>query len=214
MAFHEAGHALVACACPNSDPVHKVSIIPRGYGALGYVLRRPEDDRHIQTRTELETNIRVGLGGTLAEELVFGDISTGATSDLEMVNQTARRMVKMYGMSRLGRIFVREGVTNSFLPSIFTDGVRDCSEETAREIDLEVRKIVDAATEWVRDVLRRSRPVLDVVAHRLIEKEVISGAELHDLLREAKFVPDAPPATVGANGVPSENGNIRAAPES
>ena len=214
VAFHEAGHALVACACPNSDPVHKVSIIPRGFGALGYVLRRPEDDRHIQTRSELETNIKVGLGGTIAEEIVFDDIATGAASDLEKVNQIARRMVKMFGMSRLGRIYVREGEGNSFLPSLLTEGPRECSEETAREIDLEVRKIVDEATEQVRDILQRNRPVLDLVAYRLIEKEVIDGAELMDLLRKAGFVPETPPITVGLNGTPSENGNIHITPGS
>src|SRR5262245_26070245 len=206
IAYHEAGHAIISCACPQSDPVHKVSIIPRGYGALGYVLRRPEDDRHIQTRSPLETNIRVALGGTLAEELVFGDISTGATSDLDKANQIARRMVKMFGMSRLGRIFVREGELNQFLPSsIFGEsGVRECSEETAREIDLEVRKIIDAATEEVRAILERNRPVLEAVALRLFEKEVIDGDELRSILSDNGFAANAArtPALV-----PSENGN-------
>src|SRR5262249_23710840 len=94
VAYHEAGHALVACALPNTQPVHKVSIIPRGIGALGYVLRRPEEDRYLMTQSELESQIKVALAGTLAEELIFREISNGATSDLENANQIARSMVK------------------------------------------------------------------------------------------------------------------------
>src|SRR5205823_2593865 len=115
VAFHEAGHALVACALPNTDPVHKVSIIPRGVGALGYVLQRPEDDRHLHTQSELESIIKVCLGGTLAEELIYREISNGATSDLERASQIARRMVKEFGMSRLGRVFFREQNGSTFL---------------------------------------------------------------------------------------------------
>jgi cell division protease FtsH len=208
VAIHESGHALVAVACPHSDPVHKVSIIPRGYGALGFMLRRPEDDRHIHTRGELETNIKICLGGTLAEETIFGDFATGAMSDLEKANQIARRMVKVFGMSKLGRIYVREGEENSFLPSIFTDGVRDCSEETAREIDLEVRQIIDNATEEVRSIIQRNRVPLEMLATKLVEKEVIDGAELHELLRTAGLVTDFPTTPVEANGVSTEHGNI------
>src|SRR5262249_44589609 len=104
VAVHEAGHALVACSVPNTDPVHKVSIIPRGAGAGGYVLQRPEDDRFVLTRSQLESKIKTFLGGTVAEELVYGDISTGAVSDLQQANHIARRMVKEFGMSRLGRV--------------------------------------------------------------------------------------------------------------
>lgn len=211
IAYHEAGHAVVACACPNSDPVQKVTIVPRGYGALGYVLRMPEDDRHIQTRAELETNIKVALGGTVAEELIFGphDISTGAASDLEKLNQIARRMVTMYGMSRLGRIYFREGEVSQFLASHFPDGTHGASSETAREIDLEVKRIIDTATEEVRAILQRNRPALEAVATRLIEKEVIEGSELREILQEAGFIPESP-AEVGVNGVlhhAAESGN-------
>ena len=99
VAYHEAGHALVACALPNTDPVHKISIIPRGVGALGYVLQRPEDDRHLYTKSELESKIKVALGGTMAEELIYREISNGATSDLDSASQIARRMVKELGGS-------------------------------------------------------------------------------------------------------------------
>src|SRR5262249_7495379 len=116
VAYHEAGHALVACALPNTSPVHKVSIIPRGVGALGYVLRRPEDDRYLMTRSELESQIKVALGGTLAEELIYGEISNGATSDLQEASRIARSMVMEFGMSRLGRIHYREQNGPAFLP--------------------------------------------------------------------------------------------------
>ena len=188
--------------------MQKVTIVPRGYGALGYVLRMPEDDRHIQTRSELETNIKVALGGTIAEELVFGDISTGAMSDLEKLNQTARRMVTMFGMSRLGKIYFREGEVSQFLASHFPDGQRGCSEETARQIDHEVKSIIDNATEQVRAILRRNRHALEIVAQRLVDKEVIEGGELRSILKEAGFVPDSSDISLNGTLVPSENGNI------
>src|SRR5262249_57474232 len=147
------------------------------------VLLLPEDDRHIHTRSELETNIKVALGGTIAEELVFGNISTGATSDLEKLNQIARRMVTMYGMSRLGRIYFREGEVSHFLAAHFPDGPQACSAETAREIDLEVKRIVDAATEQVRGILVRNRPALERVAARLIEKQVIQAFQFPSILQ-------------------------------
>src|SRR5262249_8530701 len=116
IAFHEAGHALVACSLPNSDPVHKVTIIPRGVGALGYMVQRPEDDRLMKTKSEFQASIRVALGGTLAEEIIYGDIANGATSDLNACNHYARMMVTKFGMSRLGRIYHSEGQENPFLP--------------------------------------------------------------------------------------------------
>src|SRR5581483_4860772 len=133
VAYHEAGHALVACALPNTHPVHKVSIIPRGVGALGYVLSRPDDDRYLMTQSELESQIKVALGGTIAEELVFREISNGATSDLNNASLIARRMVKEFGMSRLGRVYFREGTGPSFLPGApWGEGEREYSEQTAR----------------------------------------------------------------------------------
>src|SRR5947209_15104588 len=175
VAYHEAGHALVACALPNTHPVHKVSIIPRGVGALGYVLRRPEEDRYLMTRSELESHIKVALAGTVAEELTFREISNGATSDLENANSIARSMVKEFGMSRLGRVSYRDGHGPTFLPGAGIDGERKFSEETAREIDMEVRQIVDDATAEVRSILQGKRAALEAVARRLIDKEVING---------------------------------------
>ena len=184
-AYHEGGHALVACALPNTYPVHKVTIIPRGL-ALGYVLSRPEDDRHMQTKGELESTIKVALGGTLAEEIVYNEIATGATSDLNKVNSIARKMVKMFGMSRLGRIFYSDESNSQFLGGSPFEGGREYSEETAREIDLEVRKIVDDALVEVRQILVERRAALDAVAKLLMEKETIDGKELREIL-EANY---------------------------
>ena len=108
VAYHEAAHALVAFSLPNTDPVHKVSIIPRGLAALGYTMQRPEDDRYLLTQSELESRIQVLLAGTIAEEMVYDDVSTGAQNDLERASEIARAMVMDYGMSRLGRVTYRE----------------------------------------------------------------------------------------------------------
>jgi cell division protease FtsH len=184
VAYHEAGHALVACSLPNTYPVHKVSIIPRGVGALGYVLSRPEEDRYLVTQSELESKIKVALGGTMAEELVYREISNGATSDLEQASRIARSMVKEFGMSRLGRVNYQERSGGAFLAGSGGEGGRDYSERTAREIDLEVRKILEEATEAVREVLRSRRDALEAISQRLIEKEVMDGAELRQLLEQ------------------------------
>ena len=191
IAYHEAGHALVACSLPNTDPVHKVSIIPRGVGALGYVLSRPDDDRHLMTKSELESTIQVALGGTIAEELVYGEISNGATSDLEKVSMIARRMVKEFGMSRLGRVFFREGEPAGFLAGALSgEGPRDYSEQTASAIDREVQQIIDVATEEVRAILGSQRKALEAVAKQLIEKEVIDGAELRQYMDQHPALTD------------------------
>ncbi len=189
VAFHEAGHALVACSLPNTDPVHKISIIPRGVGVGGYVLSRPDEDRHLMTRSQLESQIKICLGGTLAEEIVYSDeISTGATSDLEKANHIARRMVTEFGMSRLGRIYFHDNGGPGFLGN----GLRDSgeySEQTAREIDVEVRGIIDRSTGEVREMLGTRRGALEAIARRLIEKETMDGIELRELLLAHGVVP-------------------------
>jgi cell division protease FtsH len=198
-AYHEAGHALVAVMLPGCDPVHKVSIIPRGVGALGYVLSRPDDDRYMMTRSQLEARIRMGLGGTIAEELVFTEISTGASNDLQQVTQIARRMVKEFGMSRLGRIYFQERDGNGFLGhGSLPEMARDYSEQTACAIDREVRSLLEAATEQVRTILRRHRPALDAIARTLMEKEVLDGEELR------KLIGTHPPLAHSYNGTNGE----------
>lgn len=184
VAVHEAGHALVACAVEHSDPVHKVSIIPRGL-AGGYVLQRPEMDRILMTRGELEARIKVALGGTIAEEIALSEISTGATSDLNTANRLATQMVREYGMSKLGRIYLTSPDA-AFLPG----GVGEhngCSEQTAREVDLEVRAIIEACLKEVHGILVKGRTTLDAVAQRLIEKEVLEDRELLELLDKSGF---------------------------
>jgi cell division protease FtsH len=196
VAYHESGHALVAYSLPNTDPVHKVSIIPRGLAALGYMLQRPEGDRYLLTQQELESRIQVLLAGTLAEELTFGDVSTGAQNDLERATEIARSMVMEYGMSRLGRVTFREGTRTQFLGA-GGDFPRDrpFSEQTAREIDEEVRHIIDSSIERVRRILENRRPTLVSLAERLIEKEVIDAEELKRIVEETSQSPAIVPGT-------------------
>jgi cell division protease FtsH len=197
VAYHEAGHALVSCLLPNTHPVHKISIIPRGVGALGYVLSRPDEDRYLVTRSELTSKIKVALGGTVAEELVFQEISNGATSDLDQVSDIARRMVTQFGMSRLGRVCYQDQGGPGFLAGEYGgDGERRYSQETAREIDLEVRSIIEDAISVVRDLLRGNRPALETIAGRLMEKEVLDGRELREIVgpKVPELRPPSPPA--------------------
>jgi cell division protease FtsH len=204
VAIHEAGHAIVALFTPQSDPVHKISIIPRGVGVGGYVLSRPDDDRTLMTRSMLESVIARMLGGTLAEELIFGDISTGATSDLAKATQIASNMVKQYGMSRLGRVYLSESEGPHFLAGM-DGGTKDYSEETAREVDLEVRSIIDQSIEEVRKLLLKNRPAMEALAKRLVEVEVIEGDDLVKILHDAGT---ELPENIGRNGVVVENGAI------
>lgn len=188
VAYHEAGHALVSCDLPSTDPVHKISIIPRGVGVGGYVLSRPDNERRLLTRGELESQIRICLGGTLAEEIIFDEISTGASSDLQKANMIARRMVTEFGMSKLGRTYFAEGNGSPYLNGLFADTDRDHSEETAREIDLEVRRLIHEATEEVRGLLTRRQDALDAIAKLLVEQEVIEGKDLTELLEEFRII--------------------------
>ena len=182
IAYHEAGHALVARCLPETDPVHKVSIIGRGNGALGYTLYRPEEDRVLHTRTSLENAISSLLGGTLAEELTFGEASDGCSNDLQRATQIARRMVVEFGMSPvLGRLnYVRDNALNS--PSAAD---QSWSEQTCREIDLEVRRIVDEAHARAFEVLVSRRCMVEKIAERLIERETIDASELGQILAGA-----------------------------
>jgi cell division protease FtsH len=197
VAYHEAAHALVAFSLPNTDPVHKVSIIPRGLAALGYTMQRPEDDRYLLTQSELESRIQVLLAGTIAEELVYADVSTGAQNDLERASEIARSMVMDYGMSRLGRVTYRENPRSPFLAGAGSEmpAARSHSEQTAREIDEEVRRIIDASMEKVRRIIEARRAALEAVTGRLIECEVIDGAELKAIVDAAMGVPQIVPGT-------------------
>ncbi|GGG42903.1 ATP-dependent zinc metalloprotease FtsH [Caldovatus sediminis] len=186
VAYHEMGHALVALALPGVDPVHKVSIIPRGIGALGYTIQRPTEDRFLMTREELENKMMVLLGGRAAELLVFNHLSTGAADDLQRVTDIARAMVTRYGMSeRLGSVaYERDPRTFLAGPNALPLGPRerDFGEETGNAIDAEVRAIVDRMLERTLSVLRERRDVLERAARRLLEKETLDEAELREIV--------------------------------
>ena len=192
VAFHEAGHAVVASTCPHSDPVQKVSIVPRGRAALGYTLQLPETEQYLRTTEELRDRLRVLLAGRAAEELVLGEASTGAQDDLATATALARQMVCMFGMSdRLGLPHCARPAEGVFLRG---DGAlqRDCSEATAREIDEEVRRILDEARESAHALLVENRRALDSVAATLLEQETLDKTELERLLEGATRSPEAP----------------------
>jgi cell division protease FtsH len=183
VANHEMGHALVAMALPGMDPVHKISIIPRGIGALGYTMQRPTEDRFLVTKSELENKIAVLLGGRAAEQLVFGEVSTGATDDLSKATEIARSMVTRFGMSeQLGQA-TYETQRPTFLDrdSVAALREREFSEETAREIDCAVRDYVDNAFDRATTLLGKYRKQLDAGAALLLEKEVLNRDELPSL---------------------------------
>ncbi|MCA9073635.1 MAG: ATP-dependent zinc metalloprotease FtsH [Planctomycetaceae bacterium] len=197
VAYHECGHALVACSLPNTDPVHKISIIPRGFGALGYMLQRPDDDRHLVTQTELEHRICTLLGGIAAEEIVFQETSTGAQNDLERATDIARRMVTEFGMSpKMGRVNLRETNSSPFLGTATPRAGGDThSEATRRDVDLEIKRIVDECMETAADVLTRRREVLEHITRDLIEIEVMNADQLEAILAEYKTGPQLKPGT-------------------
>lgn len=187
VAWHEVGHTLVACSLPHVDPVHKVSIIPRGMGALGYTLQRPEEDRQLVTKTELFNRICVLLGGIAAEDVVYQECSTGASNDLQRATDMARRMVTEFGMSpKLGRVHYSQTRSSPFLAG--SGGASDYahSEETVREIDLEVRRIIDAAYDSASEILSTRRPVMEHLTRELLERETIEAPMIQSILDQYK----------------------------
>jgi len=183
VAHHEMGHAMVAMALPGTDPIHKVSIIPRGVGALGYTIQRPTEDRFLMTREELENKMAVLLGGRAAEDVVFGHLSTGAADDLAKVTDIARSMVMRYGMVKtLGHV-AYEAEQGPFLANQVFQKTREFSEDTAREIDVAVREIVAAAYDKARGILSKEKRLLEGWAQKLLEKETLAEAELAELRR-------------------------------
>lgn len=200
VAYHECGHALVACSLPHTDPVHKISIIPRGMGALGYTLQRPEDDKHLVMQTELQHRIAVLLGGIAAEDIVYGETSTGAQNDLERATDIARRMVTEFGMSpKLGRVHYSESRRPLFLGASGHSVEPTHSEDTVREIDLEVRRIVDEASQTAYEVLNNQRDALEHMTSELIEVEVMDAEHLRRILDEHKTSPQIKPGTSAAS---------------
>jgi cell division protease FtsH len=187
VAYHEMGHTLVALSLPGAEPVHKVSIIPRGIGALGYTIQRPTEDRFLMTQRELENKMAVLLGGRAAESIVFDEISTGAADDLAKASDIARSIVTQYGMDpKLGNV-TYEKQRSHFLENPAMEGWnngRSYSEETAREIDVAVRELVAQAFSKALGVLRQRRAVLERGAKALLQKETLNEAELAELTAE------------------------------
>ncbi|MEN3183749.1 MAG: ATP-dependent zinc metalloprotease FtsH, partial [Atribacterota bacterium] len=182
IAYHEAGHALVAKVLPNSDPVHKISIIPRGGVALGYTLQLPTEDRYLLTKQELLARLSILLGGRVAEEVVFKDVTTGAHDDLKKATEIAREMVCEYGMSELlGPLTLGRKHKEVFLGRDIAED-RNYSEEIAYAIDKEVRALIDRAYERAKDIIIRYREKLDALAKELMEKEVLGREDIERIL--------------------------------
>jgi cell division protease FtsH len=196
-AYHEMGHAIVGHYLEHADPVHKISVIGRGQ-ALGYTISLPAEDKFLTTRAELEHQMAMTLGGRAAEETIFGEITTGASNDLEKVTQTAKQMVMRFGMSeKLGpRVFGHDH-GQPFLGREFS-AEPDYSDEIAREIDDEIRRIVESAHQRARDILTERRKSLEVISEILVKRETIEKDEFEALLagtpEEEVFGPDEPPS--------------------
>ena len=195
VAYHEMGHALVAMALPGVDPVHKVSIIPRGMGALGYTIQRPIEDRFLMTRDELENKMAVLLGGRAAEWLVFGHLSTGAADDLAKVTDIARAMVTRYGMSRRLGHMALEREPNAFLGNEAMLGLKpqhDYAESTATAIDEEVQELVQSSFQRSLELLEARRALLERGAQRLLQQETLDGEALRELSAAVGDLPVQP----------------------
>ena len=214
-AYHEMGHAIVGHYLEHSDPVHKISIISRGQ-ALGYTISMPQEDKFLTTKAELTDNLAMTLGGRAAEEIVFSEITTGASNDLEKVTATAKQMVMRFGMSeKLGpRVFGHDH-GQPFLGREFS-AEPDYSDEIAREIDDEIRRIVEAAHQRAKDLLTEYRDSLGTISEILVKRETIEKEEFEGLLagktEEEVFGSEAPPPGPPIPGEPAPERPGREAP--
>jgi cell division protease FtsH len=182
VAYHESGHALMSLLVPNADPLHKVSIISRGVAALGYTLQMPEEDRYLASRTDLRAKLYVMMGGRAAEEITFNEITTGAHNDIEVATRLARRMVCEFGMSeKLGNITYGKEENMVFLGRDIGDE-KHYSEETARVIDSEIKKLMDESYAKAKVLLSSNKDKLELLAKALIEKEVLDVDEVKKIL--------------------------------
>ncbi|MBQ6665315.1 MAG: ATP-dependent zinc metalloprotease FtsH, partial [Synergistaceae bacterium] len=184
IAYHETGHAIVAKVLPGSDPVHKISIIPRGHAALGYTLQLPEEDRFLMSKSELMNRIAILLSGRVSEEIVFNDVTSGAANDLERATQTARQMVTQLGMSEvIGLVKLGNKREEIFLGRDISED-RNYSEEVAYKIDQEVKAIIDECYENAKEILTARRELMDKIAGVLLEREIIDAEEFDRLMEE------------------------------
>ena len=200
VAFHEVGHALVACLEKNAEPVQKITIVPRTMGALGYTMQVPEEEKYLNSKEDILTMIRTFCGGRAAEEIVFGSITTGASNDIERATRLARQMITMYGMSDEFGLVALETVESQYL-----DGrsVMNCSEETAAKVDEAIRLVMKECYEKAKAMLSENREILDRAAQFLIEKETITGKQFMEIFREVKG--EAAPESAEANAENSED---------
>jgi len=183
VAYHEVGHALVAAYSKHADPVHKISIIPRGRAALGYTMQLPANDQFLLTRSQLLHRIRGMLGGRAAEEVIFNEVTTGAENDLEHATALARQMVCLFGMSeRVGLVRCAQRQNGLYAPGADGTFQRDCSERTAEEIDLEVKRILTESYAEAREILTEHRDQLELVAKELLDKETLDSQAFHQLI--------------------------------
>ena len=191
VAYHELGHAIVALSLPGTDPVQKISIIPRGIAALGYTMQVPTEDRFLMTKTELQNKVATLLGGRASEELVFGDVSTGAHNDLSKATDIARSMVKEYGMSsKVGKVYFAREKRSPFL-DMGMEGSGEYSDSTAELIDHEVRNIINEQYEKALEILKGQKDILAKGAKILLDKEKIEGGELKTLMEKSPKKPSA-----------------------
>ena len=186
VSYHEVGHALISALQKNAEPVQKITIVPRTMGALGYVMYVPEEETYLMSKKELEERLVSTLGGRAAEELVFGDVTTGAQNDIEQATNIAKSMVTMYGMSESFGLMGLARVENQYLSG---RTVMDCSDQTAAQVDKEVERILKEAYQTALQLLRENRMVLDQIADFLINRETITGKEFMRILRKVKNLP-------------------------
>ena len=198
VSYHEVGHALVSALQKNSEPVQKITIVPRTMGALGYVMHVPEEEKYLNTRKELEAMLVGYLGGRAAEELVFETVTTGAANDIQQATKLARAMVTQYGMSEKFGLMGLESKESMYLNN---GTVLNCSDETAADVDSEVMRILKASYVEAKRLLAENRDCLDRIAEFLIEKETITGKEFMKIFRECKGLPE-PEEEEKENGEP------------
>jgi cell division protease FtsH len=187
VSYHEVGHALISAVQKNTEPVQKITIVPRTMGALGYVMQVPEDEKYLQTKDEIIDDIIVSLGGRAAEEVIFNTVTTGAENDIEKATSMARSMITMFGMSNKFGLMQLESIQNRYL-----DGNRilNCSDKTAADVDAEVQKLLSDCYERAKQIIREHLDAMDKIAQFLIEKETITGKEFMKIYREVENIPE------------------------
>ena len=187
VSYHEVGHALISALQKNSEPVQKITIVPRTMGALGYVMQVPEDEKFLQTKDEIIDDIIVTLGGRAAEEVIFNTVTTGAENDIEKATSMARSMITMFGMSEKFGLMQLESIQNRYL-----DGNRilNCSDQTAAEVDVEVKNLLAECYDRAKQIIRDHLDAMDKIAQFLIEKETITGKEFMKIYREVENIPE------------------------